>query len=62
LNGQQSGPFNLDQLQQFAQGGQFTKNHHVWKAGMASWVLASNVQDLASVFSVIPPPPPPPVI
>jgi membrane protease subunit (stomatin/prohibitin family) len=58
LNGQQSGPFNLEQLKQYAQGGQFTKNHHVWKEGMAGWELATNVQELATVFSVVPPPPP----
>lgn len=58
LNGQQSGPFNLEQLKQFAQSGQFTKDHHVWKEGMAGWELASNVQDFLNVFSVVPPPPP----
>jgi membrane protease subunit (stomatin/prohibitin family) len=58
LNGQQSGPFNIQQLKQFAQSGQFTKNHHVWKEGMASWELAINVHDIATVFSVVPPPPP----
>ena len=58
LSGQQAGPFNIDQLKQFAQGGQFTKNHHVWKEGMTGWELASNVQELAIVFSVVPPPPP----
>lgn len=58
LNGNQSGPFNLDQLKQLAQSGQFTKNYHVWKEGMAGWELASNVQDLTMVFSVVPPPPP----
>lgn len=58
LNGQQSGPFNIDQLKQFASSGQFTKNHHVWKEGMAGWELASNVSDLATIFSVVPPPPP----
>ncbi len=58
LNGQQSGPFNLEQLKQFAQSGQFTKDHHVWKEGMAGWELASNVPAIATVFSVIPPPPP----
>lgn len=58
LSGQQSGPYNLEQLKQFAQSGQFTKNHHVWKDGMAGWELATNVQDLATVFSVVPPPPP----
>jgi len=58
LNGQQSGPFNLEQLKQFAQSGQFTKNHHVWKEGMGGWELASNVADLTLVFTVVPPPPP----
>jgi len=58
LNGQQSGPFNIVQLKQFAQSGQFTKNHHVWKEGMANWELASNVSDLSTIFSVVPPPPP----
>jgi hypothetical protein len=62
LNGQQSGPFNLEQLKQYAQSGQFTKNHHVWKEGMGGWELASNVADLAPVFTVVPPPPPPPTI
>jgi membrane protease subunit (stomatin/prohibitin family) len=59
LNGQQSGPYNLEQLKQFAQAGQFTKQHHVWKEGMAAWELVSNVIELVTVFSVMPPPPPP---
>lgn len=42
LNGQQSGPYNLEQLKQFAQSGQFTKGHHVWREGMAGWELAGN--------------------
>ena len=57
LNGQQSGPYNIEQLKQFAQSGQFTKNHHVWKEGMAGWELAINVQDLVALFSATPPPP-----
>ena len=60
LNGQQSGPFTLDQLKQYVQGGLFTKEHHVWKEGMAGWELASNVQELSTMFVVVPPPPPPP--
>lgn len=58
LNGQQSGPFNLEQLKQYVQSGQFTKNHHVWKEGMPAWELADNVAELTSVFSTVPPPPP----
>lgn len=58
LNGQQSGPFELEQLKQYAQSGQFTKNHHVWKDGMAGWELASNVQEISTIFPTVPPPPP----
>lgn len=58
INGQQSGPYNFDQLKQYVQSGQFTKNHHVWKEGMLSWELASNVTELTSVFVSVPPPPP----
>lgn len=58
LNGQQSGPFNLEQLKQFIQSGQFTLNHHVWKEGMSAWELVSNIPELAILFSSIPPPPP----
>ena len=61
-NGQQAGPFNLDQLNQFAVSGEFTKQTHVWKQGMDNWQQAGDVQELASVFmgSTPPPPPPPP--
>lgn len=60
LNGQQSGPYMLEQLKQFGQNGQFTKNHHVWKEGMAGWELANLVAELNSLFSSVPPPPPAP--
>ncbi|MEK9601397.1 MAG: SPFH domain-containing protein [Bacteroidota bacterium] len=61
-NGQQAGPFTLDQLKQFAVSGEFTKQTHVWKQGMDNWQQAGDVQELASVFmgSTPPPPPPPP--
>ncbi len=58
LNGQQSGSFNLEQLKQFVQNGQFTQNHHVWKEGMAGWELSTNVPEIAMLFHSIPPPPP----
>ena len=62
LNGQQTGPYTIEQLKQYSQSGQFTKNHHVWKDGMAGWELASNVAEINSIFQAIPPPPPPPSI
>jgi len=59
VNGQQSGPFGWDQLQQMVQSNQITKDTHVWKQGMPGWELASVVQELASLFGASPPPPPP---
>ena len=60
-NGQQSGPFGWQQLQQLSQSGQLTKETHVWKQGMTNWALAGEVQELAPLFAppVTPPPPPP---
>ena len=60
VNGQQSGPFGWQQLQQMVQSGQITKDTYVWKQGMANWALAGNVQELSSLFGAVPPPPPPP--
>ena len=60
INGQTSGPFNWQQLQQMAQSGQLSKQTHVWKQGMPGWELAANVQELAPLFGSAPPPPPPP--
>lgn len=58
LNGQQSGPFNLNELKQMALSSQFTKTHYVWKEGMSGWELAENVAELTGVLGVIPPPAP----
>ena len=62
LNGQQSGPFNMNQLQQLVQQGQLTPQTYVWKQGMTGWELAGKVPELGSLFqSTTPPPPPPPM-
>jgi hypothetical protein len=60
VNGQQTGPFAWQQLQQMLQAGQITKDTHVWKQGMAGWLTAGEVQELANLFGAVPPPPPPP--
>lgn len=59
VNGQNMGPFNMQQMQQMVQNGQMTRQTYVWKQGMAGWELAGNVQELATLFGAIPPPPPP---
>tara|TARA_B110000037_G_scaffold110144_1_gene127366 strand:+ start:2505 stop:3869 length:1365 start_codon:yes stop_codon:yes gene_type:complete len=60
VGGQQSGPFGFPQLQQMVQGGQLTKETHVWKQGMAEWAIAGTVEELSSLFAAVPPPPPAP--
>ena len=60
VNGQQSGPFGWQQLQQMIQSGEITADTHAWKQGMENWELAGNVQELSSLFIKVPPPPPPP--
>jgi membrane protease subunit (stomatin/prohibitin family) len=58
INGQNSGPFNLQQLQELVVNGQLTKNTYVWKQGMAEWEIVGNIQELVVLFAMIPPPPP----
>ncbi len=58
LEGQQSGPFTLSQLQQMIQTGTLTKLHHVWKPGMPEWIIASDEQEISKLFTLLPPPPP----
>jgi membrane protease subunit (stomatin/prohibitin family) len=53
-NGEQIGPFALNQLTQ--QG--LTAQTQVWKAGMADWQQASELPELATLLASAPPPPP----
>lgn len=59
VNGQQSGPYNIGQLQQLVLQGQLTAQTYVWKQGMNGWELAGNVAELGSLFKTSTPPPPP---
>lgn len=62
VNGQQAGPFTLQQLQILVGNGQLTKQTYVWKQGMANWDFAENVPEVATLFGTITPPPPPPPV
>ncbi len=57
-NGQQFGPFDMQQMQQMALNGQLTKDTYVWRQGMSQWERAGNVHDLACFFTTSCPPPP----
>lgn len=61
VNGAQSGPFSLQQLQQLMQEGKFNAQTYVWKQGMSGWEMAGNVGELSSLFTNMAPPPPPPI-
>jgi membrane protease subunit (stomatin/prohibitin family) len=59
VNGAQTGPFSIQQLQAMATSGQFNRQSLVWKQGMSGWLAAETQADLAAVFGAMPPPPPP---
>jgi hypothetical protein len=54
-NGQQHGPYTLDQLRQMAAQGQTQADDVVWTAGMSTWI------PLADVVRYAPPTSPPPL-
>ena len=58
INGQQYGPYNVQQMQQMAQSGQINASTLVWTPGMPQWASAGSVPELAQLFMVTPPPMP----
>ncbi len=63
LNGQQAGPFTIEQMQAGLANGQMQPTDMVWTAGMTAWAPANSVPALAPLFAVPPPLPqdPPPM-
>jgi hypothetical protein len=57
--GVQQGPFDAAALAGQAAAGTLTRETLVWKEGMAGWVAAGQVPELAPVFGAVPPPLPP---
>ncbi|MDY4892723.1 MAG: SPFH domain-containing protein [Agathobacter sp.] len=56
VNGQATGPFDINTLQQMAMTGQFTADSLVWKAGMSEWAKAGGVAELKELFKNVMPP------
>lgn len=56
FNGQQLGMFTLAQLRDLALAGQLTRQHYVWREGMAGWEHAGTNAEVAPVFGALPPP------
>ena len=60
VKGQGQGPYSPDQVVSGIAAGQITKSTLVWSAGMAGWVAAGQVPQLAPAFGSPAPPPIPP--
>ncbi|CAN5906516.1 SPFH domain-containing protein [soil metagenome] len=60
VNGAQQGPFDDTTFRAMIQNGTVKLETVIWKAGMAGWVPASQVPELAQFFNSTPPPMPPP--
>jgi membrane protease subunit (stomatin/prohibitin family) len=59
IGGVQQGPFDTNTLAAQVRSGAVTPATLVWKQGMAQWVPAQQVPELADVFGSVPPPFPP---
>jgi hypothetical protein len=59
VNGQSTGPFDMNTLTQMINAGTITRETLVWKAGMANWEQAGNVSEFQSLLGTTPPPVPP---
>ena len=62
INGQQYGPYNIQQMQQMAQSKQITVQTLVWTQGMPQWAAAGSIPELAQFLMTPPTPPVPPTI
>lgn len=60
VNGQQYGPYGLDQISQFVKEGRIQPDSMLWTNGMANWQAASTIDGIKDLFSATPPPPPAP--
>jgi membrane protease subunit (stomatin/prohibitin family) len=56
VDGQQQGPFDLASVQTRIKSGQLPRDTLVWKQGMPQWTPAGEVDDLKSLFGMMPPP------
>lgn len=60
VNGQTTGPYDMNVLSQMVANGTLRKESLVWKQGMAAWAQAGMVPELQALFNVPPAPPAPP--
>lgn len=56
IDNQQQGPFGLDQVQQLIAGSKINSTTLIWKKGLESWQVISNLPETSSLFNHNPPP------
>lgn len=56
VNGQQSGPFDMNGLKTLVSSSQLSRETLVWTNSMAGWAAAGSVVELAGLFTNTPPP------
>lgn len=56
IDGQQAGPFTIDQLREHARAGRLTAKTFAWKQGMPEWKPAGEIPEAAQVLGATPPP------
>ena len=56
VNGQATGPYDVNTLAQMAAAGQFLASSLVWKAGMENWSRADSIDELKGLFANAMPP------
>jgi len=59
IEGKQTGPFDMQTLASQASAGRLTQQTLVWTQGMAQWMPAGQISELAAIFASVPPPLPP---
>ncbi|WP_376871145.1 SPFH domain-containing protein [Albirhodobacter sp. R86504] len=57
-NGAATGPFGRGHLGRMVADGSLTRTTLVWTPGLAGWLKAEEVTELAQLFTIAPPPPP----
>jgi membrane protease subunit (stomatin/prohibitin family) len=56
IDGQQQGPFNLNQIRELIAQGKCSRDSLVWKEGLADWIKATEAVDIKGLFGAAPPP------
>jgi membrane protease subunit (stomatin/prohibitin family) len=57
IDGKQKGPYDITRLTKMCSEGKFSRESLVWKEGMENWTKASDIEELSSLFPILPPVP-----